>query len=59
MMSEAGIPRFTVARVLGHTDGSVTAIYDRNAYRAEKREALERLAQSVQPRPENVVALHG
>ena len=59
LMSEAGVPRFTVARVLGHTDGSVTAIYDRNAYRAEKREALERLAQSVEPRPANVVALHG
>lgn len=59
LMSEAGVSRFIVERVLGHADHTVTAIYDRHTYRAEKREALERLAQSVEPRPENVVALHG
>ena len=60
-MSEAGVPRFTVARVLGHADGGVSAVYDRYGYRAEKRDALDRLALTVAPpapplAPGNVVA---
>lgn len=43
-MTEAGISRFIVERVLGHADKGVTAVYDRNAYRVEKREALTILA---------------
>ncbi len=39
--------RFTVERVLGHSDRTVTATYDRNAYREEKRAALDVLAESV------------
>ncbi|MEX0329226.1 MAG: tyrosine-type recombinase/integrase [Ruegeria sp.] len=39
--------RFIVERVLGHSDSSVTAIYDRATYRDEKREALEVLAATV------------
>ena len=46
-MSEAGVPRFIVERVLGHADHSVTAIYDRATYREEKRAALDALARSV------------
>ena len=41
------VSRFIVARVLGHEETSVTATYDRSAYRDEKREALEVLAASV------------
>lgn len=47
LMSEAGALRFIVERVLGHTDNSVTATYDRATYRDEKRDALERLAATV------------
>ncbi len=46
--NEAGkANRFIVERVLGHSDSSVTAIYDRATYRDEKREALEVLAATV------------
>jgi integrase len=43
MMTSAGIPRLTVAKVLNHVsaDAGVTAIYDRHSYDAEKRVALE------------------
>jgi integrase len=41
-MSELKEPRFTIARVLGHSDTSVTATYDRASYRDEKRVALEK-----------------
>lgn len=47
LMSEAGVLRFIVERVLGHTDNSVTAVYDRATYRDEKRDALEKLAATV------------
>lgn len=46
-MAEMQVPRFTVARVLGHSDTAVTAIYDRANYRAEKLEALVRWEQFV------------
>jgi len=46
--NEAGkASRFVVERVLGHSDRAVTAVYDRNAYRDEKRAALEVLAASI------------
>lgn len=48
-MTEAGISRFIVERVLGHADRGVTAVYDRNAYRDEKRKALETLSASWRP----------
>lgn len=41
-MARLGVPRFVIARVLGHSDREVTAIYDRWEYLAEKREALLR-----------------
>jgi integrase len=61
LMGEAGVLRFVVERVLGHTDNSVTATYDRATYRAEKRDALERLAATVgrEGHGGNVVALRG
>ncbi len=39
-LTEAGVSRFVVERVLGHADGSVTGRYDLYAYDREKREAL-------------------
>jgi integrase len=41
-MAEMQIPRFTIARVLGHSDTSITATYDRASYRQEKLEALKK-----------------
>lgn len=42
MMTGMGIPRLVVGRVLNHAEPGVTAIYDRHAYDAEKRQALEK-----------------
>lgn len=47
LMASRGVQRFVVERVLGHSDSSITAIYDRASYRNEKREALEVLAGTV------------
>ena len=41
-MAAAGIDRFTIERVLNHTDSTVGGIYDRYTYSTEKRTALER-----------------
>jgi len=46
-MAERGVNRFTLERVLGHAETSVTAVYDRHHYRDEKRAALEVLAETV------------
>ena len=40
-MTEMGISRLVVSKVLNHIDSSITAIYDRHSYDAEKRNALE------------------
>ena len=40
-MGRLGVPRFIIGRVLNHADRSVTSIYDRHTYIAEKRQALE------------------
>lgn len=40
-MSELGILRLIVQKVLNHSDGSVTSVYDLYEYASEKREALE------------------
>jgi hypothetical protein len=40
-----------VKRVLGHSDGSVTAIYNRYAYVREKRDALDRWANELTTSP--------
>lgn len=41
-MAAAGVDRFTIERVLNHTDSTVGGIYDRYGYDKEKRTALER-----------------
>jgi integrase len=46
-MAEMQIPRFTISRVLGHADTSITAVYDRASYRGEKLEALEKWGKFV------------
>jgi hypothetical protein len=46
-MTGAGVPRFTVERVLGHTDRTLAATYDRYDYAAEKRNALNRWAKRL------------
>lgn len=46
-MATSGTSRFIIERVLGHSDSSVTAVYDRSTYREEKRLALDVLARSV------------
>ena len=40
-MTSMGISRLTVAKILNHVERSVTAIYDRHSYDAEKRHALD------------------
>lgn len=37
-LSELGVPRLVVSKILSHADGSVDAIYDRHSYIPEKRE---------------------
>ena len=43
-MTSIGISRLVVSKILNHAEPGVTAIYDRNSYDAEKREALDRWA---------------
>jgi integrase len=40
-MAELQVPRFNIARILGHSDTSITATYDRASYRDEKGRAME------------------
>ena len=40
-MTALGIPRLVVGKLLNHSDRSITAVYDRHSYDAEKRQALE------------------
>lgn len=40
-MTEMGISRLVVSKILNHVDSNITAIYDRHSYDAEKRNALE------------------
>lgn len=39
-MTSIGVPRFTVRKILNHTEKDVTAVYDRYSYDSEKQEAL-------------------
>ena len=41
-MTELGVQRLIVKKILNHADSEITAVYDRFAYDKEKREALER-----------------
>jgi len=40
-MTGFGIPRLTVSKVLNHSEGGATKVYDRHTYDNEKRHALE------------------
>ena len=44
LMSRAGVRPDIAERVLGHVQPGVAGIYDRHAYKEEKREALRMLA---------------
>lgn len=61
LMSRAGVPSDIAERVLGHKIPGVRGVYDRHAYLAERRDALERLANIVacilQPAEGNVVPI--
>lgn len=46
-MTEMGISRLVVSKILNHVDSSITAIYDRHSYDAEKRNALEMWGQRL------------
>jgi len=46
-MAELGVPRFVVERVLNHTDRTVTSVYDRYIYSAEKMTAVRKLGAFV------------
>jgi integrase len=62
-MTEMGIPRLVVSKVLGHSDGSITAVYDRFEYWPQKKQALEAWAARLEeiltgkPAASNVVTL--
>ena len=62
-MTALGINRLVVSKILNHVETSVTAIYDRHGYDAEKRHALEAWAAhleeilSSEPKADNVVKL--
>ena len=47
LMSRAGVRPDVAERVMGHAVGGVEAIYDRHSYKAEKADALQRLAGSI------------
>lgn len=59
-LGKLGISRFVISRVLNHADNSVTGIYDRHEYLAEKRHALDLwsqyLAGIVNPHAANVLS---
>ncbi|HLJ18649.1 MAG TPA: tyrosine-type recombinase/integrase, partial [Stellaceae bacterium] len=62
-MGKLGVSRFVISRVLNHADSSVTGVYDRYEYLAEKRHALEAwsgyLENLIAPPGANVVAMRG
>jgi len=47
-IAEIGVTRFDIAKVLNHTDHSVTAVYDHYAYDTEKRRALIKWGRRLQ-----------
>ncbi len=63
LMARAGVRSDIAERVLGHVLPGVEGIYDRHEYRAEKADALAKLAGLValilDPPAENVVPLNG
>jgi integrase len=61
LMARAGVRPDISERVLGHTIAGVEGIYDRHSYADEKRDALEKLAATIErilkPLPSNVQSL--
>ncbi len=47
-MTELGISRFDVGKVLNHSDHEITAVYDHYAYDAEKKKALLKWSRRLQ-----------
>jgi integrase len=47
-MTSIGVSRLTVSKLLNHVEGGVTAIYDRNSYDDEKRQALEKWSRKLE-----------
>jgi integrase len=47
-MAALGVTRFVQDRILNHADVGIAAVYDRHAYDAEKREALDRWGARLQ-----------
>jgi integrase len=62
LMSRAGVPSDHAERSLGHVIGGVRGVYDRHAYREEKRQSFEALAAQIErivnPQP-NVLPIRG
>jgi integrase len=60
MMAGGAVPRLTISKVLNHVGTSVTAIYDRHSYDAEKQSALtwwdQKLAAIIANRAGKVLA---
>jgi hypothetical protein len=47
-MASIGVPVSTISRILNHSEGGVTKIYNRFSYADEKRDALERWGQRLE-----------
>ena len=47
-MARLGVDRIVISKILNHSEGGVTSIYDRHRYDAEKRRALELWGQRLQ-----------
>ncbi len=47
-MASIGIPRLNISRVLNHDDESMTGIYDKYSYLAEKKDALEKWGRKLE-----------
>ena len=47
-MASVGVPVSTISRILNHSEGGVTKIYNRFSYADEKRDALDRWGQRLE-----------
>ena len=46
-LARLGIDRVVIGKILNHSDGAVTAIYDRHSYEPQKRRALDLWAEHL------------
>lgn len=46
-LARLGVPREVIAKILNHSDRSVTAVYERHEYEQEKRHALEKWSNHI------------